>query len=75
MMMSVTAKLSILEVSGVALILFAICCLIGHYLGFHTLADWGTHSDMAPPTAVCFILVGGSKFALASALKQILKKP
>lgn len=68
--MSRDAKLSVLEFAGLCLILMAFTVLLGHVLEWNSLMTWGMGSDMAPPTAICFILIGLSKFLLASALKK-----
>lgn len=73
--MSVLAKLAVLKVSAVTLIVLSLVVLLGHAMDYKGLTAMGTDTPMSPLTAGAFILIGVSKFVLASILdhKQCCK--
>ncbi len=67
---SATAKLSMLQAAGIGLIGLGLFVLTGHIFNMPEFEKVGTDTAMAPPTAVGFLVIGISKFVLASALKK-----
>lgn len=68
--MSVSAKLAVLKVSGMTLICLSLVVLTGYGLKYERLTDFGTRLAMSPLTAGALLLIGISKFVLASILDK-----
>lgn len=60
-------------ISGVVIIGIGATCLIGHIANDAALYTWfGQNPGMAAETAVCFIIIGSGKIAMAVRIRELM---
>lgn len=64
-------KVTWLRYAGLFLIIMGLLVLAGHLFNVHQLTDLGFKSDMAPASAICFLIIGVSKLVLAHELERL----
>jgi hypothetical protein len=59
------ASICVIQMYGICFIMLGAVCLFGYLFNIPPLASLGAKSDMAPSTAVGFVMVGTSYFFIA----------